>query len=244
MPRLLAVQHSHAEFLGALEPQLERRGISFRYVRPVAGEDVAGGPTQHDALCLLGAAWPPADAGHSPWLADEVRLVRAFQRARRPVFGFGPGAQPIAAAQGAALHATPPFEGRLAVAVAADADDPLAHAMHGRRVLVLGCGDCEMPGDASVVLRDAEGGWLAFRTRAPGYGLRFRPELKPGMLEDMAMEEDRPLPADFGDLLAAVREAWGELEQSGARAAAALVAALGLMDERPRPRVIPISAGH
>ena len=64
------------------------------------------------------------------------------------------------------------------------------------------------------------------------------------MLEDMAMEDDRPLTEAFGDFVRDVREAWPELEESARRAAGALIAALGLMDERAKPRVIPISGGR
>ena len=67
MKRFLAVQHSFSEFFGALEPQWEARDIAFNYVRPVAGQDVSGTPSQFDALWLLGAAWPIADAERCPW---------------------------------------------------------------------------------------------------------------------------------------------------------------------------------
>ena len=41
MKRFLAVQHSFAEFFGALEAQWEARDIGFKYVRPVTGEDTS-----------------------------------------------------------------------------------------------------------------------------------------------------------------------------------------------------------
>lgn len=244
MPRLLAVQHTMAEFLGAIEAPLEAAGIGFRYVRTVAGDDAAGTPSQHDALWLLGAAHAPADRARCPWVEAEMRLVRAFQRAGRPVIGTGAGAMVIAAAMGAALHEAPGPVARVATAVARDADDPLARALHGHRVLVLHDGACDVPPGAAVVLSDEDGRWLALRTQPPGYALLFRPELKPGMLEDMVMEDDRPLPESFGAFLDEVRASWPALEHSARRAAAALISALGLMDERHKPRVIPIAAGR
>ena len=105
MKRFLAVQHSFAEFFGALETQWEARGIGFKYVRPVTGEDVAGTPSQFDALWLLGAAYAAADREHCPWVDDEVRLVRAFAKSKRPIVGLGFGAHVLAAAYGATLSA-------------------------------------------------------------------------------------------------------------------------------------------
>ena len=70
MKRLLCVQHTYAEFLGALEPQFEGRDIGFNYVRPIAGQDVAGTPTQYDALWLLGTAFAAADGARTPWLEE------------------------------------------------------------------------------------------------------------------------------------------------------------------------------
>lgn len=242
MKRLLVIQHTFAEFLGALEPEMEARGIGFSYLRTVGGDDVAGTPARFDGLWLLGAAYPVADREHCPWLEDELRLVRAFQRAKLPVVGLGEGAHVLAAANGGALSLEPRFDARLATVRALDAGDPLAAALEGRRVLVMAGGSASLPEGAKAVASDESGQTLAFRTSSGGYGLQFRPELKPGMLEDMVMEEDRPLPENMGGLLEAVRAEWPALEASSARAVAALVAAQGLMDERRRRPVIDIVA--
>jgi GMP synthase (glutamine-hydrolysing) len=90
------------------------------------------------------------------------------------------------------------------------------------------------------VAADEDGRWLAFRTAELGYGLLLRPELKPGMLEDMVMEDERPLPRNIGALIDAARERWPEMQQTTDRVAAALVGALGLMDERPKAPVFRI----
>jgi hypothetical protein len=64
------------------------------------------------------------------------------------------------------------------------------------------------------------------------YGLAFRPELKPGMIEDMIMEEGRPVPEHIGTLLEEARERWAETQATTAGIVAALVEALDLMQER------------
>jgi GMP synthase (glutamine-hydrolysing) len=234
--RFLAVQHTFSEFFGALEPQWEARDIGFSYVRTVAGQDVAGTPSQFDALWLLGAAHPVADRGRCPWVDDEIRLVRAFERARRPVIGLGDGALVLAAAHGASLHALPEHDARFVEAHALVADDPVAQAVGGRRVLVMAHGRAELPAGPEAALRpilaDQDGRWIAFRAGPHSYGLLFRPELKPGMLEDMVMEEGRSMPEDIGELIEAAREHWETLQETSARVVAALVGALDLMEER------------
>jgi GMP synthase (glutamine-hydrolysing) len=237
--RFLAVQHSFSEFFGALEAQWEARGIGFRYVRPVAGEDVAGMASQFDALWLLGAAWPAADREHCPWVDDEIRLVRAFLKAKRPVVGLGCGAQVLAAAHGARLHAEPQHDAYFTRARAL-ADDPLARAVDGRMVLVMANGRAELPPELAPLVAAEDGRPIAFRAGALGYGLSFRPELKPGMLEDMVMEDGRPLPKDIGALIETAREQWPQMQETTDRVAVALVEALGLMDERAKAPVIRI----
>ena len=240
MKRFLAVQHSFAEFFGALETQWEARGIGFKYVRPVTGEDVAGTPSQFDALWLLGAAYAAADRERCPWVDDEMRLVRAFAKSKRPIVGLGFGAHVLAAAYGAALSAEPEHDARFALAHALVADDPVARAIDGCSVLVMANGRAELGAGLEPVAADEDGRWLAFRTRELGYGLLFRPELKPGMLEDMVMEDERPLPEDIGALIDAARERWPQMQDTTDRVAAGLVSALGLMDERAKAPVFRI----
>ena len=244
MRRVLAIQHTFSEFLGALEPQLEAREIGFTYVRPAVGEDVHGLPSQYDALFLLGGAHAAADSEHCPWLADEQRLVRAFEKARRPVVGFGIGAHVIASAHGAVLSAAPEHTALFTTARALDPRDPVAQAVDGRRVLVMANGSARLSGEIEPIVASGEGECIGFRVGALTYGILFRPELKPGMLEDMAMEEERPVPDALGELIETSRALWGDMEETTARVAAALVQALGLMDERRKMPVFPLAQGR
>lgn len=233
MIRFLAVQHSFAEFLGALEPQFEARDIAFSYLRPVTGQDVFANALLFDALWLLGGAHPIADAAHCPWADDEVRLVRAFERAQRPVVGLGLGAHVIAVAHGGTASAEPAHDARwtTARATAAGQDDPVARAVDGRRVLVMANGAVAAPAGAPPLVVDEAGRWLALRPSPRTYALLFRPELKPGMIEDMIMEDDRPLPEDIGAILDEARARWPETQETTHRVTAALVESLALMDE-------------
>lgn len=112
-----------------------------------------------------------------------------------------------------------------------------------RRVLAIQManGSARLSGEIVPILAAEEGECIGFRIGTLTYGILFRPELKPGMLEDMAMEEGRPVPDAFGELIEAARALWGDMEETTARVAAALVEALGLMDERRKMPVFPLA---
>lgn len=241
MTRFLAVQHTFSEFFGALEPQWELRDIAFSYVRTVAGQDVSATPSQFDALWLLGAAWPIADAAHCDWVDDEIRLLRAFQKSGRPVVGLGGGAHVLAAAHGSRVTTEPMHDAYFTTAHGVRADDPLARAVDGRRVLVMVNGRAALDASLVPVAVDDAGRWIAFRTPTPGYGLLLRPELKPGMLEDMVMEEDREVPEDIATLIETARETWSTLQATSERVTRALVSALDLMRERRKAPVFHLA---
>lgn len=243
MKRALVVQHTAAEFLGNLEKPLEDRGIGFVYCRPFSGQALPASALQYDSLWLLGGACPVTDLEQAPWISDEIRLVRAFRKARRPVIGFGFGALLLAQALGGATSAAPSHRAQWIVAgrTVAGANDPVAEAAHGKRVLVMVNGSGSLPAGAAPLLVDEAGDWIAMRD-ASSYGLLFRPELKPGMIEDMIMEDKRPLPDDISEILATARSEWTTTQRTTAAIAAALVDALDLMQERRKPPVIAIRA--
>ena len=241
MKQFLVVQHTYSEFLGGIEKQLENRGIGFIYARPFTGQSLPASALQYDALWLLGGAYPLTDRGHCPWLGDELRLIAAFQRARRPVIGFGFGGLLLAQAAGGSAHAEPAQRAYWTTARKTGAGDPLAEAIDGRKVLVMVNGRVDLPADAMPALVDEAGDWIAVRTGA-GYGMLFRPELKPGMIEDMIMEEGRPLPEDIAAVLDTARAEWPQTQRTTDSVAATLVAALDLMQERRKPPVFALRA--
>jgi len=243
MKRFIAVQHSYSEFLGSIEKQLENRGIGFSYFRPFTGQALPASALQFDALWLLGGAHAPADRVHVPWLDEELRLLRAFATARRPAVGLGFGALLLAQAAGGGPQ---PDDGPYAYwttahATPAGAADPVAQSIDGRRVLVAASGRVTLPGTIAPLATDDDGRWILMR-HGETYGLLFRPEMTPGMIEDTVMEEGRPLPDDIGEVLAQARELWPESRETTDRVVAALVAGLDLMQERRKPPVFRIQA--
>ena len=242
MIRLVAVQHTFSEFFGALEPQLESRDIAFTYLRVVTGQDVIGSALQHDALWLLGGAYPAADREHCPWVEDELRLIGAFQRARRPVVGLGFGAHLVALSAGGTARAEPLHDAYWTTAhtTPSGRSDPLARAIDGRKVLVMANGRVDLPSHLDPIALDDAGRWIAIRPEALTYGLLFRPELKPGMIEDMVMEEGRPVPEHIGELIESARAQWEETQETVDRVMIALVQALDLMRERRKMPVFTL----
>lgn len=242
MIRFVALQHTFSEFLGALEPQFEARDIGFTYVRPVTGQDVIGSALQFDALWLLGGAYPVSDREHCPWVDDELRLLAVFGKARRPAVGLGFGAHLVAVGAGGTPSAQPEHDAywTTAHATAAGRGDPVAQAVDGRRVLVMANGSVALPAGVDPIATDDAGRWIAIRPDPLAYGLLFRPELKPGMIEDMVMEADRPVPEHIGALIEEARARWAETQATTDRVVAALVAALDLMQERRKMPVFTL----
>lgn len=234
MKRFAVVQHTYSEFLGQIESQLEKRDIGFHYFRPFVGQELPGSAGQFDALFLLGGKVPTTDRESMPWLDDEIALIGTFRQAGRPIVGFGLGALAIIEYEGGTPSPEPYHRAYWTRAhkTAAGADSELAQAVDGREVLVLYNGDIALPSGIDPVLVDDEGHWIAARPDPHTYALLFRPELKPGMLEDMIMEAKRQTPKDMGELLAGARQRWKDMQDLTDRVVVALVKELDLMKER------------
>lgn len=243
MKRFLVVQHSYSEFLGGVETQLESRDIGFSYARPFTGQALPASALQFDALWLLGGAHPVCDHDRCPWIADELRLVSAFRRAVRPVVGLGFGALVIAVAAGAMARALPAQRAYFTTAhrPATGRNDPVAGALEGRRLLVMVNGRADLPSSVPPILVDDGGDWIAIRPDPLTYGLLFRPELKPAMLEDIVMEEGRETPDEIGELIAELRGDRERVQHTQDLTVAALVTALDLMQERRKPPVFALN---
>ncbi|MGH8671414.1 MAG: type 1 glutamine amidotransferase, partial [Burkholderiales bacterium] len=228
MKRFLVVQHSYSEFLGNIERQLEKRDIGFAYLRCFLDQQLPGSARDYDALWLLGGAYPTLDREACPWVDDELALIDVFEKAHRPVVGIGFGALLVAQQHGGTPEYEPLHTSHWSVArkTVAGEDDPLANAVDGRKVLVLHNGSVKLPPTIAPLVVDEDGNWLAIRPNDLSYGMLFRPELKPGMIEDMVMEAKRPLPDNVADVLAEARLQWDQTQVVTDRVIAALVSAL------------------
>lgn len=242
MKNYAVIQHNYSEFLGLIERQLELREIGFDYFRPFVGQDMPGSALHFDALFLLGGSWPTTDEEHSPWSEAERRLVGSFLKAERPVIGIGFGGLLVAEHFGAVASQEPFHTAYWTTghATAAGRGDPLAEAVDGRRLFVMYNGSATLPEGVEPIVVDDDGNWLAIRPHELAYGMLFRPEVKPGMIEDMIMEAKRSVPDNIGDLLASARDEWEESQKTTDHVIAALVKALDLMKERRKAPVFSL----
>jgi len=214
--------------------------------RPAALELGAAVSAQASAAAP-GARAAPANAGviaAAPSAAASALvpvIARVVVRARRPAVGLGCGGLLVAMAGGGRLHEDTGQRAywTTARATAAGAGDPVAQALDGRQVLVVANGRVDPPGEAEPLVVDEAGEWIVLRDGL-AYALLCRPEMKPGMIEDMIMEEDRPLPADIDAVLAQSRTQWQDTQRTTDLVAAALVSALDLMRERRKPPVFTV----
>lgn len=249
MKRFMLVQHSYSEFLGMVEKQLESRNIGFQYQRPFLGNELPTSASQYDALWLLGGAYPANDELACPWLPQERQLIANFQKMRRPIIGIGFGALLLVERAGGEISDEPYFNTYWTTChkTSFGADDTLACAVDGQRMLVMLNGSATLPVGMEPLVVDDEGRWLAVRLDDLSYAMLFRPEIKPGMIEDMIMEDNRPLPDNIGDLLIEARKNWVTGQQTSANICYALVGALDLMTERRKMPVFNLNVvddGH
>ena len=243
MKRFMLIQHTYPEFLGMIEKQLESRNIGFQYHRPFLGADLPATASQHDALWLLGGAYPVNDEAACPWVAQELRLITNFKKMRRPIVGIGFGALLLVQHAGGEVSDEPYFNAYWTTCHKTEAgrDDPLAKAVDGKKVLVMYNGSAKLPAGMAPIVVDDDGNWLAIRPDELSYGMLFRPEIKPGMIEDMMMEDNRPLPDHIADILAEARMNWTVGQQTSAEISLALVTALDLMTERHKMPVFNLN---
>jgi GMP synthase-like glutamine amidotransferase len=242
MKNYCVVQHTYSEFLGLIESELEKRDIGFSYHRPFVGQGMPGSAAQFDGLWLLGGAWPTSDTERNPQVADELALIDVFRRSKRPVIGLGMGGLLVAQQAGGTPHGDPAYRASFVTAhkTGAGEGDALAEAVDGRRVLVLVHGRVDLPEGLEPILVDEKGDWLAVRPDDLTYGLLFRPEMKPGMLEDIIMEARHNPPPNIGELLGEARMEWRGMQETTNRVVAGLVTELGLMQERHKMPVFSL----
>jgi len=242
MKNYAVIQHNYSEFLGQVERQLEIRDIGFSYFRPFVGQDLPGSAIHFDALFILGGDTLVNDEKNE-WISSEKRVLRLFQASRRPIVGIGFGAMLLAENAGATLLDKPYHNAYWTTAHKTEAgkNDPLADAVDGKRVLVFCNGSATLPDNVKPIVVDDNGNWIAIRPDSLSYGMLFRPDLKPGMIEDMIMEAGRETPEHIDELLATARSEWMETQKTTDQIIMALVTSLDLMKERHKAPVFKLN---
>lgn len=239
MKNYMVVQNTYSEFLGLIEQQLHVRDIGFDYYRPFLDQGLPTSVGQFDGLFVLGGACTPANWEKLDYHDDVLRVINLFRKSSRPVIGIGLGGLLVAEVSGGEVLDAPAYTAGFVTAhkTKAGSGDPLAEALDGRSLLVMYHGFVALPTHVRPLLVDDESRWLAIRPDKMTYGLLFRPEMKPGMLEDILMEEGHDPPPNISELIGESRMCWKDMQEVTDLTIVALVKQLQLMQER---RKVPI----
>jgi GMP synthase-like glutamine amidotransferase len=122
--KVLALTHGPSVGPGVFGAEVGAAGHELEECRVAAGDRL---PADADAILVFGGAMHPDQEERHPWLVDERRFLAAALERETPVFALCLGAQQLAKAAGAPVHAAPePEVGWLPVALTeAAAADPV-----------------------------------------------------------------------------------------------------------------------
>jgi GMP synthase (glutamine-hydrolysing) len=186
MRRLLVFQHVSFEILGTLHPLLKARGFRIRYANfgrhPHARPEI----DRYNGLVVLGGPMNVDDCERYPHLAVEAELIQQAIEQGIPVLGICLGAQLIAKALGARVHANGGKEiGWCDVApTSAAKDDPLFSDFAEMEKIFQWHGDVfELPAGAVHLASSRRCPYQAFRYGTNVYGLQFHLEVDAPLIE-------------------------------------------------------------
>ncbi|MBI5781489.1 MAG: glutamine amidotransferase [Rhodocyclales bacterium] len=99
----IAIRHLHFENLGTLEPLLQTRGYTVRYLDAPDGDLRAADTASAALLVVLGGPIGAFDESTYPFIEDELAIIAHRLESHRPLLGICLGAQLIARALGAGV---------------------------------------------------------------------------------------------------------------------------------------------
>jgi GMP synthase (glutamine-hydrolysing) len=103
----VVIRHVACEDLGNLTPVLQQRGLRVRYVEAGIDDLDQLNPLAPEVLVVLGGPIGASQETAYPFLTDELRLLERRLAADLPTLGICLGAQLMARALGAEVHAGP-----------------------------------------------------------------------------------------------------------------------------------------
>lgn len=184
--------------LGIIEDALEERGVPWRYV-DLWEEPALPGLDSALGLVVLGGAMNADEVGSFPWLKDVRELVADAIEADVPVLGVCLGAQILARAAGAVVHAGATHEiGFHPVKVVAD-DPVVAPFAEVGEVFQFHNDVCDLPRGAQLLAAGRQVDVQAFRVGQTAYGVQFHFEVTPAEIVSWCDEVgDEVLRAEWG----------------------------------------------
>ena len=186
MEDILVFQHDPLEDLGIFAQVLEKRGLSFRYVRLFQEETPTEEWKDIRALLLMGGPMSVHEEKRYPFLRWEKAVIRSAIKEGIPILGICLGAQLIAAATGADVYRgnlkeigwypiSMTVEGQVDALLGYLPDKPTVFQWHGDGF--------DLPPGAQRLASSLDYDNQAFRIGKTVYGLQFHLEVTPVMIE-------------------------------------------------------------
>lgn len=194
--RFLAIVPEVLSPIGLIGQAIVSSGACYDAVFPVAQHatwapfdypGIPSDPGDYAGLLVLGGAMSANDQAKYPFLDQTMALIRAFERAERPVLGVCLGAQIIAKAYGGEVYRMDRFEaGYMEVSTTPAArNDPVFGGMATRFPVFQTHYEAVRGVEGAVTL--ATGGACpvqAFRVGRAVYGVQFHPEVTIDIVRD------------------------------------------------------------
>ena len=187
---VLAFRHVPFEGAGLIQPVLEERGVSIRYVDLYSG---SAPPDIGSAGGLIFLGGPMSANDPLPYLAREMDLIRQAAGRHQPVLGICLGSQLIAKALGANVHRNPVKEiGWYDIHLTrAAASDPLFAGLSPRETVFHWHGETfDLPREAVLLASSDACAHQAVRFADRIYGLQFHLEVTPEMITDWCLQDE------------------------------------------------------
>ncbi len=192
MKPVLAVRQVAHEGLAGLESFFNRLALRFQYVDAVDVPGFEFRPADWAGLVVLGGPMNVDQTEQHPYLADEVRWVRAALDAQLPTLGICLGAQLLAKTLGAKVYPNAVKEiGWYDVQLLPEsADDALFAGCPSEQIVFQWHGDTfDLPTGAVQLARSADCAQQAFRFGTSAWGLQFHLEMTASLVADWLRQD-------------------------------------------------------
>ncbi len=189
--RVLVFRHTTVDDLGLIAPALDEQGILRGYADLYAHPCVESLVNEADALIFMGG--PMSANDDHPYLQREIQYIRDARERGQMILGVCLGAQLIAKALGAGVHANAVKEiGWAPVTFTpAAANDPLFAGLREAEMIFHWHGETfTLPSGAELLASSDRCRNQAFRVGNRMYGLQFHLEVTPSMITEWCREDE------------------------------------------------------
>jgi GMP synthase (glutamine-hydrolysing) len=189
--RVLVFRHTPADDLGLIASALDAQGILREYADLYAEPSAESLVSEADALIFMGG--PMSANDDHPYIRREIQYIRDASERGQMVLGVCLGAQLIAKALGAGVHANGVKEiGWASVTFTrAAANDPLFAGLHDAEMIFHWHGETfELPAGAELLASSSACRHQAFRVGNSIYGLQFHLEVTPAMIAEWRRDDE------------------------------------------------------